>query len=62
MYMYQLVGRERQRKHVELTRLQLTAVMLGSHVARHEDADALPARLHAALAWRGLTVWRVDTS
>ena len=56
------VGHERQREHVELTRLQLAAVMLGSHVARREDAAALPAWLHAALAWRGLTVWRVDTS
>ena len=48
--------------HVELSRLQLASLLIGSHVGRLDDTAALPSWLHTALQWKGLTVWRMDTS
>ena len=56
------VGRSRQARHVDITRLQLSALLLGSHIGRLHDTIQLPAWLHHGLMWRGLTVFRIDTS
>ena len=59
---YWRVGTTKLPRHADISRIQLSALLLGSHTGRLHDTAGLPAWLHHGLMWRGLTVFRFDTS